>query len=46
MDKTDSEQFITQSYSILLNLINHKNMITIDQLKDVLEREQALRGYL
>lgn len=23
-----------------------ENMITTDQLKDVLEREQALRGYL
>jgi hypothetical protein len=31
------------------NQFNHsisKNMITADQLKNVLEREQALRGYL
>jgi hypothetical protein len=26
--------------------ISNKNMITADQLKSVLEREQALRGYL
>jgi len=32
-------------YKIIHQLINN-NMITIDQLKDVLERESALRRYL
>lgn len=31
---------------ITTNNLNNYNMITADQLKDVLEREHALRGYL
>lgn len=45
--KADSFTVCNKSeFFVSLRPLKQQKMITTDQLKDVLEREQALRGYL